>query len=101
MLDIVHRSGFPLVEAQRIQSKTALKNDKMLEARNYALLLFMERPHVEDWVHVTRWIHASRHHFETRSPNLSRQEVLEAAKQDCYCVSPYEKKTCCACITCE
>ncbi len=91
MLNIIHRSGFPLAEAQRIQGETALENAKVLKARNYAMRSFMERPHVEDLVHISRWVNAIRDHFKSSSSNLSRLEVIEAAKQNCYCVSPYGK----------
>ena len=91
MLDIIHRSGFPLDQAQRIQGETALENANELEARNYAMRPFMDRPDSGDYLHVMRWIAGCRYHFET-STNMSRLDVLEAARQYCYHESPYGKR---------
>ena len=92
VLDIIHRSGFPLVRAQEIQAETALENEKALRARNFALRPFMERPDIDDWAALMRWRHARRDHFETILPKLLRQEVIDAAEQEFFHLSPYGKR---------
>ena len=39
-----------------------------------------------------RWRHARRDYFETILPKLLRREVIDAAEQECFHLSPYGKQ---------
>jgi hypothetical protein len=90
-LDIVHRKGFPLAEAQRVVSEQAIVEESWVAEVARRARPFMERPETADWCKVMRWIQASRHHYSTTS-SLSKKEWIEAARQDCFRESPYGKR---------
>jgi len=91
LADIIHRRGFPVVEAQRIRSERIEEQAYAVTAADFAARPFMDRPIAElDKLNVLCWVEASEHNYTRptdQDPNWSTM-----AKEECYRESPYGKR---------
>jgi hypothetical protein len=92
LTDIIYRRGFPVVEAQRIQSETIADQANLVTCADFAARPFMDRPVGEqDQLNVLCWVEASEYNW-TMPAEDQDPEWAEAAKEECYRESPYGKR---------
>jgi len=93
MLDIIHRRGFPVHEAQRIVADEALAQANVVTSADYRARPFMDRPlAIADYQRLKRWLLASRNHFTTTHPEMTKDQWEAAALEEYIVESPYGRR---------
>jgi len=96
MLDIIHRNGFPLAEAQRIAAGARILDYGLLAAStDFDARDFMDRPDTDsDWEKVVRFVRVQEHQnqYSGRLSHVSHKDRIFMFKEECYEQSPYGKR---------